>query len=98
MLSNKIKLAIAKLSGMNLAHALVLALVAKAIFIDVSISTVLLTVPVLGYEAYRLFLKSKQPDPVVINEEVKKELELVKGKLSALTMDKNVVPQKTRYF
>jgi hypothetical protein len=98
-MNEKLQTALKKLSGMNVAHALVLALVAKSIFIDVSFSTVLLTVPVLAYEAYELWLKSKRPNPVLINDEVKKELELVKGKLNALTMDKNVGPGKNaRYF
>ena len=97
-LLTKVKLGLSRLSGTNFAHTLVLALVGKAIISDVSPSAMLITVPVLGYEAYKLYLKSKKPEPAQIQEEVKKELELVKSKLSALTMDKNVVPQKTRYF
>jgi len=97
-MKEKIKLALAKLSGINLAHTLVLLLVIKAIIFDVTPATVALTVPVLAYEAYNLWLKSKKPDPIVLNEEVRKELELVKTKLNAVTMDKNVKPEKVRYF
>lgn len=97
-MKQKLQAALKYLSGMNLAHALVLAIVAKAIFIDVSLSTVLLTIPVLGYEAYQLWLKAREPKPVEINHEVQKELEQLKGKLAALTMDKNVKPSVSRYF
>lgn len=86
------------LVGMNLAHILVLAIVAKTLIFDISLATVLLTVPVLGFEAYKLFLKSKTPDPVRMNEEFRKELEQVKGKLSAISMEKNVKAPNQRYF
>lgn len=86
------------LSGMNVAHALVLAIVAKSLFSETPVSVVLLTVPVLAYEAYKLFLKSKTPDPVVINDEVKKELELIKSRVVAMSMEKNVKSDKVRYF
>lgn len=97
-MKEKLQTALKYFSGINLAHTLVLALVVKAIVSDVSFSAMLLTVPVLAYEAYNLYLKSKKPDPVILNEEVKKELDSVKGKLNALTMDKNVQPVKSRYF
>lgn len=93
-----LKKAMSYLVGMNLAYTLVLALVTKSIFFPISLAEVLLTVPVLGYEAYKLFLQSKKPDPIVLNDEVKKDLELLKGRLSAMNMEKNLKPENKKYF
>lgn len=84
--------------GMNLAHALILGIVAKTLIFDISLAAVLLTVPVLAFEAYKLFLKSKTPDPIRMNEDVRKDLEQMKSKLSAMSMEKNVKSPTQRYF
>lgn len=97
-MKEKLQNALKIVSGMNVAHALVLTLVGKAVIFDVSLSTVLLTVPVLGYEAYRLWLKSREPKPIQLNIEVQRELEQLKGKLAALTMDKNVKSPNARVW
>lgn len=83
--------------GMNLAYLLVLGLVVKALVSDISYPAFLVAIPVLGYEGYKLYLKSKKPDPVRVNQEVQNELEAMKSKLSGLTMEKTVSPNK-RYF
>lgn len=79
-----------RLSRVNLAYVLVLGLVVKAIISDISYATFLLTVPVLAFEGYKLYLKAKQPDPIKINEEVVKELDNIKSKLNAQTMEKSM--------
>lgn len=86
-----------RVSSLNLAHLLVLGVVVKAIISDISIATFLLTVPVLAYEGFKLYLKSKKPDPVVINAEVVKELDNIKSKLNAQTFDKGVKPATYRW-
>ncbi len=86
------------LSKKNFAYILVLALMVKAIVSDVSYASFLITIPVLAYEAYKLFLKSKTPDPVRINQEVIKELDQMKAKLSGLTMEKGIAQKPARYF
>lgn len=87
-----------RLSVVNLSHVLVLALVVKALVSDVSYSTFLLTLPVLGFEAYKLYLKSKKPDPVQLDAEMRKELDNIKAKINAQTMDKNIKQPVPRYF
>lgn len=88
-----------KILGMNLAHALVLGLVVKAIVSDISYSAFLLTIPVLAFEGYKLYLKSKKPDPVVIDAEIRKELEAVKSRINLINLEKNQVQQPAkRYF
>lgn len=94
----KVKHLLTKLVGMNLAYTLILSLLVKALISDISYATFLVTVPVLAFEGYKLFLKSKKPDPVQMNEEMRREIESVKGKLSALSMEKNVKQQNQRYF
>lgn len=79
-----------RVSRVNLAHLLVLGLVVKAIISDISYATFLLTIPVLAFEGYKLYLKAKQPDPIKINEEVVKELDNIKSKLNAQTMEKSM--------
>lgn len=86
-----------KVSSLNLAHLLVLGLVIKAIASDISIASFLITLPVLAFEGYKLFVKTKQPDPVKINEEVVKELDNIKSKLNANTMEKSVKPPMARW-
>lgn len=79
-----------KFVGTDLARGLALALVLKALIFDVSYATVLLLVPLLGYEGYKLFLKSKKPDPFQMDTEIRKELEAVKTRISALNMEKSM--------
>ncbi len=94
----RLRLAYNCLKTFNFSHFLVLALMVKALVSDISYATFLLTVPVLAYEAYKLYLKSKQPDPVRISAEVQKEVDQMKAKLNALSMEKSVKPTPTRYF
>lgn len=86
--------------GMNYAYLLVLALMVKAIVSDVSYASFLLTIPVLAFEGYKLYLKAKTPSPVVLDAEMRKELDNIKSKLNATTFEKglgSVAPAK-RYF
>ncbi len=96
----RIRSLIQQLSGMNLAHSLTLALVAKALIFDISYATFLISIPVLGYEAYQLYLKSKAPDPVKINAEIQVQLDAIKSKLNADVVQKSVqqtMPPKMRW-
>lgn len=88
------------LLGANYAHLLVLGLVIKAIAFDVSYASFLLTIPVLGFEAYKLYIKSKKVEPFVLDAEVRKELDNMKSKLNATTLEKSLIPtaQTKRYF
>jgi hypothetical protein len=81
-----------KVTSLNFAHILVLGLVVKAIVSDISVASFLISLPVLGYEGYKLYVRSKTPDPIKINEEVVKELDNIKAKLNATAMEKSVKP------
>ncbi len=87
-----------KLKNVNYSYLLVLGLVVKAIVSPFSAGTFLIALPVLGYEAYKLYLKNKEPDPIQINHEIQREVDQIKAKLSSLTMEKNVKTQPSRYF
>ena len=93
------------MSGLNYAYFLVLGLLAKALISDVSYATFLITIPVLGYEGYKLYLKSKKPEPIQIDMAISKrldahrdELEAIKSKLKAESLDRNINPITKRYF
>lgn len=87
------------LLGMNLAHVLVLSLVLKAIVKDISVAAFLVTIPVLSYEAYKLYLKHKTPTAIELNSQLRAELDLLKSKVNANTLEKNVKPAAIpRYF
>lgn len=86
------------ISGINLAYILVLALMIKAVISDVSYPTFLLTIPILCFEGYKLYIKSKKPDPVVFDAELRKELENIKSKVNANSLDKNINAPMKRYF
>ena len=90
----------ARLSGINFAYLLILGLVIKAIAFDVSYASFLLTIPVLAFEGYKLYLKSKIQDPVVLDSEVRKELDQIKSKLNASTFEQGLKPAGAakRYF
>ncbi len=96
----KLRSLYAYLCGSNLAYALILALVVKAIISDVSYATFLLTIPVLGYESFKLYLKAKKPDPIVINNEVMDRLDKLQAKVNAGAFEKNIIPTAPakRYF
>lgn len=87
-------------SGINLAYILVLTLMVKALIGDISYATFLITIPVLGFESYKLFLKSKAPDVVAINHEIMSELDKLKAKVNANTFEKGLssTSASKRYF
>lgn len=89
------------LCGSNFAYLLILGLVVKALIHDVSYATFLLTLPILGFESYKLYIQTKKPDPVAIDESIRKELDNIKAKLNANTLEKGInaptTPMK-RYF
>ena len=97
-LKEKVLTFISSISGTKIAYTLVVGLVAKSLFVEPGYSTACLLIPFLSFEAYKLYLKSKTPDPVRINAEIQKELELVKSKLTALSVSQSVEPSKRRYF
>lgn len=82
----------------NYAHLLVLGLVAKALISDVSYASFLITIPVLGFEAYKLYIRSQTPDAIQVDTELRKELDNIKSKLNAQTFEKSVKPPVPRYF
>jgi len=88
------------LCGTNFAYLLILGLVVKAIISDISVATFLISIPILGFESYKMYLKSKKPDPVVINEEIRTELDQIKAKLNAGQFQKAMDASSTnkRYF
>lgn len=79
------------LTTLDVTKSLILALVVKAIVFDVSYASSLLVVPILGYEAYKRYLKSKAPDPVRLNAELLAKIENIQSKLSAVNLDKSVI-------
>lgn len=87
----------AKASKLNYAYLLVLGLVVKALVSDISVATFLISIPILAFEGYKLFLASKKPDPVKINEEVVKELDNIKAKLNATAMEKSMNKPMARW-
>jgi len=88
------------LCGTNFAYLLILGLVVKAIINDISIATFLLSIPVLVFEGYKLYLEHKKPDPIKINDEVLAELEKLKAKINAGVFQKGMeaASQAKRYF
>lgn len=73
---------------LDLAKGLALCLIIKALVLDVSYPTFLLLIPILGYEAYKLYLKSQAPQKILLDAELRKELENIKSKLSVASMEK----------
>lgn len=91
------------LKKVNVAYTLVFGLAIHAMLPIEStvhpLSVAFLTVPLLAYEGYKLFLSHKKPDPVKINEEIQKEIDAIKSKLNILTLEKTVnTKQPQRYF
>lgn len=86
-------------SGWNIAYFLIICLLGKALILDVSYATFLLTIPVLSYEAYKLYIKSKKPDVMVHDKAIMEEIDKLKAKVNANSMEKNLSsgPSK-RYF
>jgi hypothetical protein len=98
---NRLKSAYAYLCGTNFAYLLILGLVVKALIHDVSYASFLLTLPILGFESYKLYIKTKTVDPVVLDGEIRKELDNIKAKLNANTLEKGLNSPTTpikRYF
>jgi hypothetical protein len=89
---DKLRSLVGYLKFLNPTHILALALMLKALVADVSYATFLLTIPVLAFEGYKLYLKSKTPDPIRLSNEVQQELNAMKAKLSAMSMEKSVKP------
>lgn len=83
---------------MNYAYVAVVALLVKAVVSDVSYPAFLITAPILGFEAYKLYIKSKQPDPVAINAEIRRELDNLKAKMNAENLEKSMTKPNIRYF
>lgn len=95
---DKVRSMLKYIVGMNFAHILVVGLLVKALISDVSYATFLLTIPILAYEGYRLFLKSKKPDPIHFDQELRKELDNIKAKISAGQIDQSMKKPMQRYF
>lgn len=94
----RFRLAYNYLSTRNYTHFLLLGLLAKGLISDVSYATVLLTAPILLFEAYKIYIKTKTPDPIVLDAEVRKELDNIKSKLNAVQMEKGITQPVKRYF
>lgn len=94
----KLRSAYNYLYNVNYAYVLTLGLMAKALISDVSFATFLFTVPVWAFEGYKLYLKSKKPDPVVFDAELRRELDNLKSRVNASNLEKGVSGQPKRYF
>lgn len=96
---DKFHIAYNYLSTRNYTHFLLLALLAKGLVSDVGYSTVLLTVPILLFDAYRIYIKSREPIAIVHDKAIMDELDKLKAKVNANSMEKNLsaAPAK-RYF
>jgi hypothetical protein len=94
----KLRSAYNYLCSLNYTHILVCGLVLKSIIFDVSYASFLLTIPFLTYDAYRLYIKMKTPEPIELDAELRKELDNIKSKLNAGSMEKNIAPTVKRYF
>lgn len=94
----RLKKAFSFFFGMNFAYLLVLGLVIKALVHDLSYPTFLISVPVLAFEGYKLYLNTKKRDPVVLDEEIRKELDNIKAKLNAGSLEKSIKQPVQRYF
>lgn len=92
---NRLKALYAYLCGTNFAYLLILGLVVKALISDVSFPSILLSIPILTFEAYKLYVKSKQADPVAINHEIMEEINKIKAKVNAGTLERGVKPVNT---
>lgn len=97
---DKIKQFFDRLLRFNFTSLLVSALVIKAIVLDISYAAFLITIPVLAYEAYKIHLQSKIPTKIEVDTALLKELDGMKSKLNALTMERGTKPTSTtsRYF
>jgi hypothetical protein len=96
---NYIRSAYTYLFGMNLVYACVIGLLIKSIAVGINYPDFLITIPALSFEAYKLFLASKRPDPVRVSEEVQKNLDNITSRINALTLEKNAKQTgTTRYF
>lgn len=93
-LLNRIK---SYLVDLDVTKSLILALVAKSVIFDVSYASALLLLPILGFESYKLFLKSKAPDPVRLNAELLAKIENIQSKLSAANLDKSVISPSKKW-
>jgi hypothetical protein len=87
-------------SSLNIAPILVLAIIVKSIVFDISYATFLLTIPVLAFEGYKLYLNSQKPNPILLDAELRKELDQLKSKVNAQTFEKGLKAQAPaqRYF
>lgn len=94
----KLKAIYKYVSALNYAYLLVLGLLAKALISDVSYATFLITVPILGFEAYKLYIKSKEPIPYIHDKAIMDELDKLKAKVNAQSLDKNINSVPKRYF
>ncbi len=102
---DKLRAAYNYLSTRNYTHFLLLALLVKGLIADVGYSTALLTVPILLFEAYRLYIKTKTPEPIQHDiaimkrfEKMQEELDRLKAKANANSLDKNINAPAKRYF
>ncbi len=84
----------------SLAPILILAIIVKSIVFDISYATFLLTIPVLAFEGYKLYLNSLKPNPILLDAELRKELDQLKSKVNAQTFEKGLNAQAPakRYF
>lgn len=95
---NRLKMFWPRLPSFNLPALAFLALATKAVVLNISLADAMAFLCACGVYGYQCYLKSKQPDPVRINAEVKQELDNLKGALSAIKLEKNMSAQAKRFF
>lgn len=86
------------LKKVNPALFLVAAIAVKAIAFDVSVAAMLVVVPLLGFEGYKLYLKQKHPEPIRFTVEMQKEIDAIKSKINLLSVEKSIKQPPSRYF
>lgn len=94
----RLKVLLAKLSGTNLAALVFFSLATKATVFNITLPEALAFLCACAVYGFHSYLKSKQPDPIRINSEVQKELDNIKGAMSALKLEKNISSQAKRFF
>ena len=85
------------LYGTNFALLVFLSLATKSLIFNTSLSETLAFGFACAVYGYGQYLKSKQPEPVRINKEIKQEIDNLKGAMNAIKMDKTI-SKAQKYF
>lgn len=95
---DRLKAVYARLVGTDIATLAFIALSIKACAINIDYPEAMALACASAVYAYKAHLKSKRPDPIRINQEVKTELDNLKGAVNALKLEKTIPAGKPKYF